>query len=438
VKKLSLILDNINFKFQSQSWGLFGIVLFRIFLDLNYRVVFSEHYGYMNFESQVTFWSYLISWIILLVPVGFILNQYLSERTFFANVVVLFYLFGFIPGTSLMAFMPMDFSFVALFASYWFLLFFFSCSFKSVKTIVLPTKISKLVLYGILLIISVSVIYVWWNYAGGRILNIFYYALDMRLEARTWELPTILRYALTIAMKVLPFLLVYFLWQKKKILPILIILVILFNFSIGGNRSVLFYLLLALLGYWLYNEKRIALYSWVLSFVSATSLLEYVVGESYRIGSLIMLRVLYFPALLNYMYYDFFSMHEFDYFRQSFLRHFGVTSPYKEPISTIIGAEYFNRPEMNANNGFFSDAYLNLGIIGIFIFPFLIVLLLKIIDATSRGLNPKLLAVPILVVFGTIMSIPLTTALLTGGIIVLVFCLLILPRNHIILYKNNH
>jgi hypothetical protein len=98
----------------------------------------------------------------------------------------------------------------------------------------------------------------------------------------------------------------------------------------------------------------------------------------------------------------------------------------------MIGAEYFSfwQGDTNANNGLFSDAYLNLGTVGVFVFPFLLVLLIKIIDSVSQGINSKLLILPIVAITIALMSTTLTTALLTGGIIWLMICLILLPKGN--------
>jgi len=423
-----------SFNFHGFYWGLFGVILYRILLDLNYVVIISDLYAYHGFAYNATVLSYLISWIILLIPVRFILNQYSSKYVFFANVITLLYLMAFVPGTSMMAFMPMGSTFSILWTTYWFLIFIFSYSLKPLKPLVLPDKIKKYLIYGILATVILTIIYISWKFTGFRLhLSLQDQDInDIRLEARKWNMPTILAYLLGAANNLLPLFFVYFLFRKKKLFAIITGIFIILNFSIEGHKTIIFNLFICLLGYWLYNEKRITLFSWGFSLIPFFALLQYIVTGKYNILDILVRRVLYVPAYLNYHYYDFFSTHDFDYFRQSFLRHFGFVSPYKNPIPRLIGELYFKDPTANANNGLFSDAWLNFGIVGVLVFPFILVILFKIMDSASREVNAKLLIFPVVITVFTLISGTLTSGLLTNGILILIVCLLALPKNKLL------
>ena len=293
----------------------------------------------------------------------------------------------------------------------------------------LPVKIKKYLIYVILATLILTVIYISWKYTGFRLHRSLQDVYGIRLEAREWNVPTILAYLLSAAGNILPLFFVYFLFQKKKILTIFTGIIIILNFSIEGHKVIIFNLFICLLGYWLYNEKRISLFSWGFSLLSFTSLLQYIISGKNIIFDVLVRRVLYIPALANYYYYDFFSTNDFDYFRQSFLRHFGFVSPHETVIQRLIGEKYYNDPTMNANNGLFSDAYFNLGIVGMVVFPFMLVLLLKIMDSASRGINAKLLILPIVTTTIALVGGTLMSGLLTGGILMLTVCLLALPKN---------
>lgn len=83
---------------------------------------------------------------------------------------------------------------------------------------------------------------------------------------------------------------------------------------------------------------------------------------------------------------------------------------------------------MNANNGLFSDAYKNLGIWGIFIFPFIIVTLFKLLNSCAKNLDPKLLILPIFISVTWFSSVSFSNVLLTNGLLLMMFVLCCLPR----------
>lgn len=146
---------------------------------------------------------------------------------------------------------------------------------------------------------------------------------------------------------------------------------------------------------------------------------------------------MFVPNLLNYNYYDFFSSNSPDYFQQSFLRYFGFDSAYSG-IGHLIAVVYYNSPEASANNGLLSDAYANMGFVGIFIMPFVLVLMLKILDACAEGLDIRVVVVSGIMIAFTFVSSFFFTIMLTHGLMALCVILYLLPRQkqNIYAYKS--
>ena len=82
-----------------------------------------------------------------------------------------------------------------------------------------------------------------------------------------------------------------------------------------------------------------------------------------------------------------------------------------------------------ANNGLFTDAYYNFGMIGVFIFPIIVVVILKILDGSVSGLSEKFLFIITVSTSFVLLGLPFSTALFSAGIIPLVFLLYTIPRN---------
>ena len=122
------------------------------------------------------------------------------------------------------------------------------------------------------------------------------------------------------------------------------------------------------------------------------------------------------------------------------MRRFGFSSPYSEGIPRIIGRIYnvtlSSIGAVNANTGLCGDAYANLGWFSIIIFPFAIVLIIKIIEKYLADLDSRLQIMISLTVAYTFMSGALFTALLTNGILVLILMLIIMPRSEVIKGKT--
>lgn len=86
---------------------------------------------------------------------------------------------------------------------------------------------------------------------------------------------------------------------------------------------------------------------------------------------------------------------------------------------------------MRANNGLFTDAFMNLGYLGAIIYPFIYALLLKISDKIVNNINDELKIFVAFIIFYLINSTSLSTALITHGILLTIFMVHILTRKHI-------
>ena len=134
-------------------------------------------------------------------------------------------------------------------------------------------------------------------------------------------------------------------------------------------------------------------------------------SDSIILESLLLRRYLIAPAFLNVVYYDFFNGEEFRY-GYSFLKTF-YTYPYEKLPAYIIGSEFFEGSVLNANNGFFSDSYINFGKRGIVITTVLVAVLMKFFDALK--IEGKYFGL-FFVLMGLLRSSAFPTILLTHGV----------------------
>jgi len=216
--------------------------------------------------------------------------------------------------------------------------------------------------------------------------------------------------------------------QKKKIVALLVSIIIFLNFGISAVKQVLFLLMFTWAGYFLVKTERFFNY-FLVGIISLVllSIAEFKIFGTYFINNFMNYRIFFIPAKLHYVYYSFFSVNEPDYFRQSIFKWF-IDSPYKDGIQFMMGEEDIGDFSARANNGLFTDAYLNFGGIGVFIFPLIVVCILKILEGASKGLDPKILFIVSTAVSFVLLGVPFSTALFTSGIVVLSLFLYTLPR----------
>lgn len=406
-----------------------GVVLLRLLMDWQYAVIIYPNFASKGFINEISSGSSFFSWMYLLAfSPFFIAFLYKTEERFLSLVLYFLFLIKFIPATSLMAFLPVPFDFFASQAIFWIITLLLAFYLPPIRLKLNVPKFNKPLLYGITILLSAVVIYVWWFYANARFQTSIIDVYGARLEARNWEMPTLLNYLLFWARIILPLMLIWFLHHKKRVIALVLVAIIYLNFSIAGNKIIIFLMFITLIVYYLFREKYL---KWILVALIGIVLLgfvEYLFLDSFYICSFSVRRLMYVPNLLDYCYFDFFSTFSPDYYQQSFLRYFGFESRYDVPISFLIGENYFDNPAINANNGLLSDAYSNFGFCGVFITPILVMYTLKFLSNAAQGIDMKILIVPIVYVCFLLMSTNLTTALLTGGILVLWLFLLLLPR----------
>ena len=138
-------------------------------------------------------------------------------------------------------------------------------------------------------------------------------------------------------------------------------------------------------------------------------------------------RIFFIPAKFHFVYYDFFTTFEPDYFRQSFLRIF-TQSNYDRPIHMIIADFHNNDYYARANSGLFSDAMMNLGLFGILIFPIITIVILKLLDGATKNLATSVSFIVTATVSFLLLNLNISIAVISGGLLAMIIILYCLPR----------
>lgn len=411
--------------------SIFLIIIYRIFLDILYIKVIVPNFGYMGFISYYNQTHYLISWAILIVFIPIIIRGINDKVHPSSFIITLLSFMSFIPFTSMIAFYYFTYSYIIANTLFWFFLFnshrlFLRVQFFKIKK--LNKGLNNPLIWGISLISLLVVLIISWRYTGFRLNFNLFTVYDLRSEASTYNYPTIISYLYSASNAINPVILVYSLIRKNYLLAIFITFIQLLSFGINGSKSIFFVTLLSIFVYFYFKDKFISKISWLFSGVALIGIIEFFIINSRLITDYIIRRVMYVPNLLNYYHYDFFTTYQPDYFKQSFLRHFGVQSQY-ERIPNLIGFEYFNAPSMAANSGLISDAITNLGIFGIIVMPIILAVLFRTFDHLTEGLDKRIYIVSCIYISYVIISSFLLPALLTHGFIAMFLILYLLPRS---------
>ena len=159
------------------------------------------------------------------------------------------------------------------------------------------------------------------------------------------------------------------------------------------------------------------------------SLLIYMINESnIFFGSLLLRRVYFVPAQINYFYYDYFSLNSFILWAESKLTLGLIDYPYSLSTTHRIGLEYFNSENTGANTGWIGSGYAQLGFMGMMIYSFIIGLIFSYINSFSKGINKNIIvAIMIIPLFSLTLSSDLPTALVTHGVLGALILLSVFP-----------
>ncbi len=161
------------------------------------------------------------------------------------------------------------------------------------------------------------------------------------------------------------------------------------------------------------------------------SFMEYSVFETNILGEFFVRRILAVPGFLNITYWDYFSEHEKVLLTDSIGRY--VSDPvYDLSAPFLIGIEYLNDVEANANTGIWMGGFAHFGVIGVLITSAIAGLILGLIDNLTR-INYFMFGTLACTYIGINWSEQmLHTSMLTGGVIYILFFIFIIRSSQLI------
>lgn len=417
---------------------LIRVAIIRLLFDWNYEAILATKYRYAGFTADPSFEAKVSSWIILLIFSKMVFHYYEDSERLSSKVYLLLFLLSTVPFTTMVAYGACTIAFILANCIYYLVLFLSYNTLNSVgvSRIEMSTKMRKIqggdaMIKGITLFFVLILVYISGRYTHFRFNFNLYNVYELRGEAATYNLPRLLTYAFSWSRALIPLCIAIFLKKKDGLMVAVCILAELLSFGIDGSKSPLFLSICVLIVFLLPKRALKKLNTYILTgltIILGASILQYVVTDNFSLCALITRRTFFVPLRLENCYFDFFKDKVPDFFRGSFLRHFGFQTPYPN-LDNIIGDVYFHAPGMNCNNGLLSDAISNLGYVGIFIMPLMIALTLIVLDRCSAGLDQRIYCVLSISIANVLLNTFLLTALLTHGILVLMLLLAMIERN---------
>lgn len=391
-------------------------LLFRFGLDYVYINITYPVFEYMGYPCNPTVNSMLLSYVYLFFGIMWTMPIYKSHNVFRANIVLLLYYFSFIPTSSVIGCAAQPVKYIIATLVYYFLFFFL------VDRIKIP-MIKQYRIKGIVPIVAALfcsvVIFISWRWTGFRFTLSLRDVYAMRFEARTFNIPAILAYLWNAAGNVLPLLIAYYI-NKKKYWPALVVaLVIILNFSIDGMKSTLFKLIMCVFFYFFLKKDPRFILGMLFVVLVGAAMVEYWLTGGDSIAITYIRRNFFLPSYLDTLYFDAVEKNGLLFYSH---RVNGTL------IEFYIGDEYFDRDYMRANNGMFSDAYRNLGLVGVVVYPIVYAMLFSFFEALIKGHAVWILFFTSFICTFTLRASELTTAMLTHGLFFVMMTLYLMPR----------
>ena len=392
------------------------VVIYRLGLDYIYKDIISPVFGYANLNYNPDLDSQIISWIVLCVFTVLMLPFRKKEGFVVSSSMNLFFFFSFIPMTSYWYCKVQLLPFMIACIIFW-TLFLLLMLYQKVPNIDYMIRPNRAVIWFITILLSIVVIYISGVYAHFRFNFSLENVYDLRSEARQFNMPIILRYIWASASNVLPICMIYFLNSNYKKIAWLIFIVILLNFSINGVKSTLFKMIICLFLYYSFikNYNQIIHILFVVIVLMAIAEFKYL--GTIAISDVLIRRAFFIPNMLDGLFYDYIYTHG-----PTFYSHEGTN------IAFSIGDIYFNDENMRCNNGLFTDAFINLGWIGVFLYPIIFSSFFKICEAGFKGIKSQILFFACIILVITFRSSLFTTSLATHGILLTCITLMFMPR----------
>ena len=402
------------------------LTVYKFFLFCMYFFLLAEYWESSKFVQPdgLSVQSMLFSWTIFALSLFFAKKIYENENIE-GNIFFALYVVYFIPSLVFWEFNPEPWDYI--FAQ---LLYFTVMA----SAILFMPKFSARAhspfgfnsVFYVTLILIAGVILVSFFVTRSRFLFSLSDVYGVRMMRVMKDVPLFLSYLFSCCRILLPLLFGIAVYRRAYPATALILFLVLCAFSIDGLKSTAFITLITGAGIFI-AWRNIHILNGILGILTC-GLLEYCLFDSYLVIDYLR-RVLAVPVQLNYVFYDYFSQpdHPFDYFRQSIMGKLGFESSYDLSIFQIIGGEYFDKWEMNANNGLISDAFYNLGWPGLVIMPVLIVIVVRLLDSFVVGV-PKQCLLGIVVAFPYwLITSSFFTLFFTHGLVLLFTFLYFLP-----------
>jgi hypothetical protein len=391
------------------------IAIIYIALEIYYNNLVAVTYDYMGFHADFNLSKYILTKVVFLLLLGLSYTIY-SRNKFLYTIYLLLLFFFYIPNAIL-------FSFSNISAGPFVSNIFFVCVFLitpyikfTIPSVSIPNQYKGIALITLAVALLIPIIATFkFNFNLHTLfLSEIYSTREIFSEKLTGYLTYLYHFE---AKTIIPVALVFFMIHKKPLLIGLFILMLLYLFVISGNKLVYFTPIIVIFFYYIgkdYISKITYFFIITLIMFALFPIIDnYITAPKPILTGTFINRFFFIPALLTHFYFDFFNGHPFHFAESHFFNLF-VKSPYDMPVGFLITKVYWGAPTAYANNGIVSDGFMNLGYCGVALFSFIFAFLFSLFNSLKLHIGFYGIFFSYIYI---ILSAPLLTCIITGGIL---------------------
>lgn len=408
----------------NNTYIVISLFIYKFVLDFVYVNFVYPVYGSDGMTYDYRLYKYIFSLLLFITLLKPIVRLYKSEDNSSKICLVLNWLY-FIPGCTYYSFADVSDGYFVYFAFSWILYLFFQIKFPQFRIPAIKQKYSIYLFYTISLAFLLINLFTNIYYNGFKFQWSLIDVYDNRFAAREIHLPVFLEYISGMSMMFFAIMTAYSLVFKRKLLFAILLIAGFLNFSFGAHKSHAFSIILSILICFYYQGNR---FKWIPNILSSVGVLSFFSFFSI-ISALLFYRSIFIPEKLSFYYYDFTSSNTLLYLRDSIFSRF-ASSPYDLPINFKISEIYAGDASINANQGLIGDSFSNFGWYSLIAYPFLWVLMGKLFDSFSYGIDNRITVLAALIIVLLLISGTYFSIYLTGGVFLGFFLLYTMPRKN--------
>ena len=389
------------------------LIALYLFCDFEYNLFIAKYYLSAGFEYHFSLEKNIISKLLMLFSLFYL---FVKSSEFIKSVTVVFHATLVIPNLVLFQYMDLPVAYLFFIFIFIGLLNYSGFYIPIPKSRKINDKQKSLILVVLALLALLPFLLTFQVHFNLDFLKMGGELYDVRREAGAIS-NVVTRYLFSPLFKIiLPLVIVYGLRESKFLVSGIGVACIFLLFFMLPHKSVFFAAFVVLFFYFTasYLKKTRTFLVLFVALLFFTKFLHLFAGNILP-ESIFYRRFLMLPAFLNILYFEQFVDAPI-YFSHSIFKSF-IDYPHTLQPSNLIGLTYGGNPLTNANNGFLSDGFMNLGYFGMALFTLFVTLIFKFFDALK--IPPQYFGIFFLII-GVFNSAAFFTSLLTHGLILFI------------------